>query len=267
MQRPSNCPVTTPFGYVKGYPLNGGYHMGVDFAYTPDNKIYAPEDGNYRLYPNNGSLGNAIHMWTGNKHHAFGHTSKYLITDNQFCKRGQPIAIMGATGAADGVHLHWALAINGSLVDPLSQVNESFIKQGEDMPIPDADNYYWRYGQKLALLTRGRQLTRDEFRKHIVGQTDLRAVEILSDDPEADRAQAAQQWAIANRAAVEKQIADLKVVLANEQAKLSKEVVKEVEKIVNVPIVDTTATAQIAETNSIVKQIWSFLTSIFIKKG
>lgn len=143
MQRPSNCPVTTPFGYVKGYPLNGGYHMGVDFAYIPDNVIYAPEDGNYRLYPNNGSLGNAIHMWVGNRHHAFGHTSKYLITDNQFCKRGTPIAIMGETGAAQGVHLHWALAINGALVDPLSQVNESFIK-GDDMKITEllADAMY-----------------------------------------------------------------------------------------------------------------------------
>lgn len=58
--------------------------------------------------------------------------------------------------------------------------------------IPDADNYYWRYGQKLAMRLRGRELSRDEFRKYIVGQTDLRAIEILSDDPEADRIQQAQ---------------------------------------------------------------------------
>ena len=58
--------------------------------------------------------------------------------------------------------------------------------------IPDADNYYWRYGQKLAEQVRGRQLSREEFRKYLVGQSDLRVVEILSDDPEATRTQQAQ---------------------------------------------------------------------------
>lgn len=137
MQRPSNNEVTTTFGYVAGYPLNGGYHMGVDFSYIPDDVIYAPEDGNYRLYPDNGSLGNAIHMLTDNRHHAFGHTSKYLISDNQFVTRGTPIAVMGDTGAAQGVHLHWALAINGGLVDPLTQVNETF--KGGQTVIPTKD--------------------------------------------------------------------------------------------------------------------------------
>lgn len=127
MQRPSLGAITTPFGQVAGYPLNNGFHQGVDFSPYPDPYIYAPEDGAYRLYPNNGTLGNAIHMWVGNRHHAFGHTSEYLITDNQTVRRGTRIAKMGATGAADGVHLHWALAINNSLVDPLSQVNEAFI--------------------------------------------------------------------------------------------------------------------------------------------
>ena len=64
---------------------------------------------------------------------------------------------------------------------------------GDNMPIPDADNYYWRYGQKLATFVRGRQLSRAEFRQHIVGKSDLTAVEILSDDPEADRTQQAQE--------------------------------------------------------------------------
>jgi len=64
---------------------------------------------------------------------------------------------------------------------------------GEDMPIPDADNYYWRYGQKLATFVRGRQLSREEFRKFLVGKSDLNVVEILSDDPEADRTQQAQE--------------------------------------------------------------------------
>ncbi|NBU34394.1 CHAP domain-containing protein [bacterium] len=91
-------------------------------------------------------------------------------------------------------------------------------KKGTTMAvIPDADNYYWRYGQKLAEQLRGRQLSRDEFRQHIVGQTDLRAVEILADDPEADQA---QNWQNVGRVAVtdkwDQQIYNLQDQLKNQ---------------------------------------------------
>lgn len=69
---------------------------------------------------------------------------------------------------------------------------DNYIK-GDEMAVPDQDNYYWRYGQKLATFVRGRQLSREEFRKYLVGKSDLNVVEILSDDPEADRTQQAQE--------------------------------------------------------------------------
>lgn len=59
--------------------------------------------------------------------------------------------------------------------------------EGEDMPIPDADNYFWRYN-KLMVQVRGRNMSREEFRKNIVGVSDLTAVERISDNPEADQA-------------------------------------------------------------------------------
>ena len=74
--------------------------------------------------------------------------------------------------------------------------------------IPDHDNYYGRYN-KLMIQVRGREMTRDEFRKNIVGVSDLTAVERISDNVESDRATDAQQWALANRASVEKRIVDL----------------------------------------------------------
>ena len=52
-------------------------------------------------------------------------------------------------------------------------------------------------------------MSRDEFRKNIVGVSDLTAVERISDNPESDRATDYQQWALANRANIEKQISDL----------------------------------------------------------
>lgn len=113
-------------------------------------------------------------------------------------------------------------------------------KIGGSLVIPDTDAYYWRYGQRLAERLRGRQLTREEFRKHLVGLTDLRAIEILADDPEADRIQEAQNVGVlalkdnwqGQIGTLQAQLSEVRQALANEQAKPPKEVVREVEKIV-----------------------------------
>lgn len=64
--------------------------------------------------------------------------------------------------------------------------------QGATNVIPDQDNYYQRYGVDLGLKLRGRVLSRDEFRRFLVGQTDLKAIEILSDSDEANYTQGLQ---------------------------------------------------------------------------
>jgi len=102
--------------------------------------------------------------------------------------------------------------------------------------IPDQDNFYWRYN-KAMLSIRGRNMPRTEFRKNFVGRTHLQMLETMLDNREADRATEAQQWALKNRAAVEKQIADLKKALENEKSKPPKEVIKEVEKIVEKEVI------------------------------
>jgi len=68
------------------------------------------------------------------------------------------------------------------------RIKRESTKQLEDEPvIRDLDNEYWRWN-KLGIQIRGRDLTRDEFRASAVGRTWLNALEILSDDPEADNA-------------------------------------------------------------------------------
>lgn len=66
-------------------------------------------------------------------------------------------------------------------------------------------------------------------------------------------------------AALEQQLASVQQALANEKAKPPVEVIKEVEKIVEVPVggIDTETKNAITETNSIVKAIQAVLTKIF----
>lgn len=124
MIRPTQNPLTPGYGFgsiLSPYSASSP-HKGVDFLPTPDNRIYMPEDGVVQQVPNNGDCGNAIHIYVGNRHHALCHTSQYLTPNSVFQKQGTPVAVMGATGNASGVHLHWALTIDNVLVDPLKQV-------------------------------------------------------------------------------------------------------------------------------------------------
>lgn len=143
---------------------------------------------------------------------------------------GTVIGLSGNTGMSGGPHLHLGKYVNGADVNPneqgfdlvnpkviatgydqyngnyvklqdasavwvylhLSKINVSVgqVLQGDDM-IPDHDNWYWRFN-KLMLQIRGREISREEFRKNFVGQPTFKMVEVLSDDQEADRALQAQ---------------------------------------------------------------------------
>lgn len=157
------------------------------------------------------------------------------------------------------------------------------VTKEEDMTIPDADNYYWRYGQKLARQVRGRELSRDEFRAALVGKTDLNAVEILSDDSEADTMLHAQDVGViavqdnweGQIEILTKQLNDTKVALQNAENKPPVEAVKEVEKIItkSVYINDPILAKNTQDTLTIVKSIKGMLINFigvvknFIKKG
>ena len=102
-----------------------------------------------------------------------------------------------------------------NITQPAPQTN-----QGEqDMPIPDADNYYWRYNKAMVNI-RGREMSRDEFNKNFVGRSDLDMLGAMLDDAEADNnvnnAKVGKQAITENW---QKQIADTKKQLADETAK------------------------------------------------
>ena len=48
------------------------------------------------------------------------HTSAALVSIGEHVARGQPIALIGMTGATTGPHVHWEVKENGRIVDPLA---------------------------------------------------------------------------------------------------------------------------------------------------
>src|SRR5260221_8877272 len=117
MTLPSKSPITLPFGATSDPYTASNPHKGTDFSYIPDNQIYAPFSGKVTLVPNNGNDGNGIYMTeTNGNFHGLLHSSKYLVTNGSNVTEGQPIAIMGETGYAFGVHLHWCVKVNGVFI-------------------------------------------------------------------------------------------------------------------------------------------------------
>lgn len=93
-------------------------HKGTDFAYIPDNIVYAPVAGVVLVRPLNGNDGNAVYIQDGGFFHGLLHLSQFTVVDGQRVTIGQKIGIMGDTGFAQGVHLHHALKLDNTFVDP-----------------------------------------------------------------------------------------------------------------------------------------------------
>jgi hypothetical protein len=145
---PSNNPITLGFGATDSPYSKTSPHRGVDFGYLDEvgNKnltILMPEDGTVTLVPNNGNDGNGVYFTVGDHFHGLLHTSKYLVSNGQYVRKGTPVAIMGDTGAAEGVHLHWALKVQGTFVNALNYVDEH--TKGDDVKIQNPQESEWFY--------------------------------------------------------------------------------------------------------------------------
>lgn len=243
MRRPVDTPITitTEFG-VPDSNAKFGRHSGVDYLKNTGSNVYAPTSGTLTqvVSPTGGNM--VVIRDNQGFTHRLMHNSQF-IKPNGGVSEGELVAKSGTTGLSTGPHVHWDINKEGtyptsfsSFINPADWLAGKYQQQGGDMPIPDADNYFNRYN-KLMFQVRGRNLSREEFRKNIAGLSDLQAIERISDNPEADNATNAQQWALANRTAVEKQIADLKTALANEKNKPPQTVIKEVEKIVEKEVI------------------------------
>ena len=110
--------VTSPYGKRE---LNGKteLHKGIDLASDEGSEIFAVFDGEAVTAEADASYGNYIVLkHTDGAETLYAHCNRLLIKKGDKVKAGQPIAVIGSTGDADGTHLHFELHKNGSPVDP-----------------------------------------------------------------------------------------------------------------------------------------------------
>ncbi|UCV19623.1 peptidoglycan DD-metalloendopeptidase family protein [Ferribacterium limneticum] len=117
---PAKGPLSSRFGLRRifnGLPRNP--HAGLDVAIGTGAPVTAPADG---VIANVGDYffnGNTVFIDHGQGLiTAYMHLSRTDVRAGQTVKKGEPLGAVGSTGRVTGPHLHWAVILNNTPVDP-----------------------------------------------------------------------------------------------------------------------------------------------------
>ena len=108
---PQSVYVSNGFNYL--------FHPGIDIAGTYGIPIVAAMSGTVSLN-NQGNMdyGMEINITSGNWMTKYAHLSRFLVSNGAHVNAGDTIGLEGSTGNSTGPHLHFAVYINGRVVDP-----------------------------------------------------------------------------------------------------------------------------------------------------
>lgn len=136
--------VTSRFGGNRIY--NGGVltarHTGTDYRRSIGEPVLACADGRVVLAEHLDIRGNVVVL-----DHGFGvfsqyaHLSQIDVQTGQWVKRGEIIGLAGATGRANGPHLHFEIIVDGQPVDPIRWLGlaPDFIPPREATPVKNTE--------------------------------------------------------------------------------------------------------------------------------
>lgn len=116
--------ITDPYGYSRDSGEHVIAHKGADFRAPLGTPVYAINRGVVRAATTYTVYGKTVIV-----DHGLGllsiymHLSKLSVAPGQLVERSQLIGYSGATGYAEGAHLHLTIRINGVSIDPLKFFN------------------------------------------------------------------------------------------------------------------------------------------------
>jgi murein DD-endopeptidase MepM/ murein hydrolase activator NlpD len=114
--------LTSPFGVQRlhnGKP-SGNYHAGLDIYGPSGTPVTAPADGVVRVARRFSMRGGTVGVDHGQGVlTTYFHLSSIDAKEGQRVRRGERLGGVGATGFANGPHLHWMVLVHGVPVNPL----------------------------------------------------------------------------------------------------------------------------------------------------
>jgi len=123
---PTSGYLSSRFGY-RSSPFTGRneFHRGIDIACKEGTPIRATADGRVILAGWEGGFGKLVMLSHGNGYSTrYAHNAQILAKVGDRVKRGQVIALAGATGRSTGTHLHYEVWRYGKPVNPLRYVRK-----------------------------------------------------------------------------------------------------------------------------------------------
>lgn len=114
--------ITSPFNPKRKHPVTGRIspHNGTDFATPVGTPIYSTGDGKVIAIRNHPYAGKYLVIEHNSVYTTrYLHLSRFLVKKGQHVKRGQKIALSGATGRLTGPHLHFEVLVRNKAVDPM----------------------------------------------------------------------------------------------------------------------------------------------------
>jgi murein DD-endopeptidase MepM/ murein hydrolase activator NlpD len=113
--------VLSPFGVKRlhnGKPT-GEIHSGIDQRSPAGRPVHAVAGGIVKIAQSFAVLGGTVAIDHGQGLETmYLHMSKLLVEPGAHVKKGEVIGYVGATGRANGPHLHWVVDVNGVPVNP-----------------------------------------------------------------------------------------------------------------------------------------------------
>ncbi|MFP8871333.1 MAG: M23 family metallopeptidase [Myxococcota bacterium] len=119
--------------FTEGNEISQATHYGFDLASHAKASIGAANRGRVFFAGDLGIYGNCVLVDHGmGLTSLYAHLSEITVQADQFVERNQSVGTSGATGLAGGDHLHFAILIGGTYVDPLEWWDANWIKSHVD---------------------------------------------------------------------------------------------------------------------------------------
>jgi murein DD-endopeptidase MepM/ murein hydrolase activator NlpD len=129
-----NSKVTSRFAEHRSYFVDGeknseAIHFGYDLASTAAAPITAANAGRIVYADDLGIYGNCVMIDHGfGLATLYGHLSRIDVGEGDEVAKGDALGLSGATGLAGGDHLHFAMIVGGTYVDPLEWWDPAWVR-------------------------------------------------------------------------------------------------------------------------------------------
>ncbi|CAH0529908.1 peptidoglycan DD-metalloendopeptidase family protein [Vibrio hippocampi] len=114
--------ITSAFNPHRKHPVTGRVtpHNGTDFATPVGAPVYSTGDGRVIAVRNHPYAGKYLVIEHNSVYKTrYLHLHRFLVKKGDYVKRGQKIALSGATGRLTGPHLHFEVLVRDRAVDPM----------------------------------------------------------------------------------------------------------------------------------------------------